>query len=270
MIDGIHVLLLEDDFAARNMMELLLRRDWRTKVTKAAKNPEELSVILDGVRKHKERIDLILIDTDIPLDPYHWMSDALSHLDQKTPVTPVLFSGIKPDAKVARMRARSNFAGYILKDEIRFSLAWAVVLAADHRIIVTPGTYELYGRENPLPHGTLILDGRRPIAGFTEQDAERARMALIFSMQRHEMADELGTSEDYSYGIVSSLFEKMGLNELFNGDVKPEQFFETHPAVHPHLEKIIEHVHRTTSKKAVDIETLAFHFLTLPEIEEIH
>ena len=270
MIDDIHVLLVEDDFEARSMMELLLRRDWRTKVTKSAKNPAELSAVLEDIRKQKEKIDLILMDTEIPLDPDHWIAEAQNQLDQKIPGTLVLYSGNDADVKVAKMWARKNFAGYILKDEIRFSVAWAVVLANDHRIIVTPGVCKLFGWENPLPPGSLIVDGRQPIAGFTEQDAERARMAFIFSMQRHEMADELGTSEDYSYGIVSGLFEKMGLNDIFKGDVKPEQYFDIHPAVRPHLKKIIDHLHRTTSKKVVDIETLAFHYITLPEIEEIH
>ena len=94
-------------------------------------------------------------------------------------------------------------------------------------------------------------------------------MAFIFSMGRREFADEEVISSDFSYGVVSALYKKMGLNDIIRGKAEPEQFFKGHPAVLSHLKKTIEHLKNTNSKKAEDKETLAFHFLTLPDIEEI-
>ena len=268
MAKEIRVLLAEDDFYARNWMEMLLRRDWRTKVSREVDSPAELSGALEDINEHNERVDLILIDTDIPHD-VKWLTEALHSLAKHSPKTAILFIGVAPNIQVAKLLTQSNFAGYVLKDEIRYSLAWAVSLAVEHHIVVTPGVCNLFEKTSPLPPGTLILDGRVPIAAFSKRDAERARMAFIFSMERHEFADELGISEDYSYGVVSALFDKMGLDDVLEADAEPEQYFGNHPAVIAHLKHTLEHLKKSKSKKAKDKETLAFHLLTLPDISEI-
>ena len=264
------VLLFEDDFFARKWMELLLRRDWRTRVVGEANNPADLNGILDDLNKHEKRVDIFLIDTDMAHDP-NWLAEALHKLKKQSPSTGIIFTGVEPNTQVSKWLGQSNFWGYILKDEIHCSLAWAVSLAAEHHIIVTPGVCNLFDGTNPLPTGTLILDGRNPIplTDFSDLEEKRARMAFIFSMGRREFADEEVISSDFSYGVVSALYKKMGLNDIIRGKAEPEQFFKGHPAVLSHLKKTIEHLKNTNSKKAEDKETLAFHFLTLPDIEEI-
>ncbi|MEI7850038.1 MAG: hypothetical protein WCK35_29870 [Chloroflexota bacterium] len=278
MVKEIRVILVEDDFYARNWMEMLLRRDWRTKVVGDAGNPVALSILLKEMQTHEERADLILIDTDIPYNN-NWLSEALDSLLKHSPKAAVLFTGVTASNQIARLRAQPNFAGFILKDEIRYALAWAVSLAAEGHTIITPGVCDSFENTNPLPRGTLILDGRNPIARFSKRDTEAARLAFMFSMERRDLADELEISEDYSYGLVSSLYEKMGLNDVLKGDVDPEQYFGNHPAVKAHLKQAFETIQKVDAKKATskknqskkikDKETLAFHLLTLPYIEEI-
>ena len=107
-------------------------------------------------------------------------------------------------------------------------------------------------------------------------------MLFIFSMERHEFADEEEITEDFSYGVVSALYEKMGLNgildilkeekaenKILNGEPTAEQYFGNHPAVMVHLKQTLEYLKSTNTKKAKDKETLAFHWLTLPDIEKI-
>jgi DNA-binding NarL/FixJ family response regulator len=268
MAKEIRVLLVEDDFYARNWMELLLRRDWRTKVVDEVKSPAELASALEEINKHNKRVDIILIDTDVPRDP-NWLVEALRNLSRHSPNTAILFTGIAPNHQVAKLLAQPNFAGYILKDEIRYSLPWAVSLAAERHMVVTPGVCELFDENNPLPPGTLILDGSQPIAALTKIEEKRSRMVFIFSMERHEFAHEEEITEDFSYGVVSALYKKLGLNNILEGEVEPEQFFGNHPAVLSHLEETLDHLNKSKSKKAKDKETLAFHLLTLPDIEEI-
>ena len=190
----IRVLIVEDDFYARTWMEMLLRRDWRTKVVREVNNPVELSIALEDVNKHNERIDYVLIDTDIPHDP-RWLAESLRSLEKHSPMTAIFYMGVAPNAQISPLRASSNFAGYILKGEICHSLAWAVSLATEGRIVVTPGVRDLFEKNYSLPSGSLILDGRKPKIAFSKSDHERARMAFILSMERHEFADELGISE---------------------------------------------------------------------------
>jgi DNA-binding NarL/FixJ family response regulator len=264
----IRVLLAEDDFYARNWMEMLLRRDLRTKLVGEVSEPAGLSAALEDINRHRERVDLILVDTDIPQSP-RWLTEVIRNCEKYSPKTAILFTGCVPNAQVARLRTSSNFVGYILKEEIRYSLAWAVSLADKERIVITPGVFNFFDKNYTFPSGSLMLDGREPIANFSKRELERARMAFIYSMERHEMAHELGISEEFSYGVVSALYDKLGLDDVLDGRVDPEQYFGSHPAVINYLKLTLEHLKRTGSKKAKNKETLAFHLFTMPDIQEI-
>ena len=238
-----------------------------------------------------ERIDLILVDTDIP-DDQRWLNQVLDILGKHSSDTTIMFTGVKPKLQVIKLMTRNNISGYVLKDEICYSLAWAVLFALDSRFVVTPGVAGMFDTDNPLPRGSLILDGRNHIATLDEKDTERARMAFMFSMERHELADELGIAEEYAYGVVSYLFEKIGLNDVLRGEVKPEDCFGSNPIVMAHIMQAIEEIQKDIEKakeytptgkisprkgkskseimpKIKEKETLAFHLLTLPEIEQI-
>ena len=264
----IRVLLVEDDFYARNWMELLLRRDLRTKLIREVADPAGLAAALEDIHRHHERVDLILIDTDIPQNP-RWLNDVLRSCEKYSPKTTILFTGCNPNMHVAQLSTMPNFAGYILKGEICYSLAWAVSLVDQGRIVITPGVRDLFAKHAVLPAGSLILDGREPIARFSKIEVERARMAFIYSMERHELAHELGISEDFSYGVVSALYDKLGLDEVLSGAVTPEEFFGSHPAVINFLQQTMAHLNGSGSRKAKNKETLAFHLFTMPEISEI-
>ncbi len=264
----IRVLLAEDDFYARNWMEMLLRRDLRTKLIGQVSEPAGLSAALEYMNRHSERVDLILIDTDIPHSP-RWLTEVLRSCEKYSPKTAILFTGCAPNAQIARLQTMSNLVGYILKGEICYSLAWAVSLASRQHIVITPGLRDVFDKNYPLPPGSLILDGREPIASLSKTDLERARMAFIYSMERHELAHELGISEDFSYGVVSALYDKLGLDHVLSGSIDPEQYFGGHPAVINYLKLTLEHLRRTGSKKAKNKETLAFHLFTMPDIQEI-
>jgi DNA-binding NarL/FixJ family response regulator len=295
MPNNAHVVIVEDDYYARHWMEMLLRRDWRTRVVKQVGSPVDLFVALADLDKHNKKVDIVLIDTDIPLDD-NWLngvmqkladynaSQFVDHEISKQKYTPpvMLFTGVNPNHKVSNLFRTPGFGGYILKDEIRYSLAWAVILAVGGKVVITPGVLKLINHAYPFPAGSLILDGRKPIpfVGLSDRETRAARLAILFSMERRELANELMITEDYSYGLISSIFEKIGLNDVLNGCASPELYFGEHPAVMIHLnaaikslKKASENNGRTTKSKTMKVkgkETLAFHLLTLPHIEEIY
>lgn len=265
----INVLLVEDDFYSRNLMELLLRRDWRTRVIGEVGNPIELTNAIEGFKNSHVQVDLVILDTEISYEP-SWLSDTLQVLAKQSPHPAILLTGVEPNIRVARLLSQPHVVGYVLKDEIRYSLPWAVSLASNKRLVITPGVSTTIERLNSAQVGTLILDGRKPIAALSELEEKRSRLVFVFSMERHEFADEEGISEDFSYGVVSSLYQKLGLNDVLEGDVDPSLYFGDHPAVLKHLKETFDFIRKTKSKKVKNKETLAFHLLTLPEIEEIY
>ena len=63
MYQEIRVAIVEDDPYARDLMALLLWRDWRTRVVAEVAHPREVRPILE-----EERPDLILLGADGPDD----------------------------------------------------------------------------------------------------------------------------------------------------------------------------------------------------------
>jgi hypothetical protein len=115
-----------------------------------------------------------------------------------------------------------------------------------------------------LPSNKLLVDGRKQLPGFTDHEAEVARFAFIFSLGRRDLADELKISEQWSYGLVSELYEKMGLSDILSGDVDLFSYIGESEIIRSHFTEIMEQL--GTSKKARDLETLAYHLITMPEI----
>jgi hypothetical protein len=273
------VLIVEDDFYALNWMELLLRRDWRTRVIEVVGNPVELSNVLwnldekfkkiyKELHHEKKLVDVILIDTDIPHDP-QWLAEMLRCVEKYSPKSAILFTGVEPVNQIVKLMALPNVFGYVLKDEIRYSLSWAVSLASEYRYVVTPGILRICTDNTPLKSGTLIMDGRKSFSHLiqgSKVDENRVRMMFLFSMQRHEVADEEGISEAYTYGVASSLYDQLRLDDILQGSIDPASLLGDHPIVLDHLKQTLEHLKKTGSKKAKDKETLAFHLLTLPDI----
>lgn len=283
MSKEVNVLIVEDDYCARSWMQMLLRRDWRTRIVGEVNCPQELARVLQDLNSHSEKIDLVLIDTEIPHDD-RWLNEVLRHLAKHNPKTMILFIGVTPDLQVVRLISQPNCGGYILKDEIRDSLAWAVSLATEKHLIITPGVAGLCEGSHLLTAGTLILNGQHPIARFSKRDAEAARMAFMISMERADLADEMRISVNYSYGLISALYKKMGLKDILQGNDEPVKDFVHHPAIKKHLSQAIEKLQKVKKENAAsqndenqdvacpkikDQETLAFHLLTLPEIEEV-
>jgi hypothetical protein len=160
-----------------------------------------------------------------------------------------------------------GFCGFILKNEIRYALGWAIALADEQQWIITPGLETYVRGLARLPH-TLVLDGRKTVHDLTEHEAEVARLALIFSMERRELSDEIKITADWSYGLVSAIYRKLGMEEILSGEVDPQEYLGRQFAENPRFKEMLKQ--SVKMRKKNDLETLAFHILCMPEIREIN
>ncbi len=255
------VLIVEDDPFAENWMALLLARDWRTRVISEAASLEGM---LAALNTREEKPNFILLNIDLLATIQDW--SMLAHLAAPliAPL-PVMLVGKNP-AMADRINAFPGLCGYVLKSEIRYGLSWAVALAEPDQWVITPGV-ETHLRRPAKPARVLALDGRKPIRDLTEREVEVARMALIFSMERRELSDEIKVSADWSYGLVSSIYHKLGLEEILSGEVDPAEYLGQAFAENLRFQEILRQA--VKSRKKNDLETLAFHILCMPEIREL-
>jgi DNA-binding NarL/FixJ family response regulator len=261
MIRDIRTFVLDRDAFVRNWITLLLARDWRTHYGGESSSVDDFVALVSG---EKPYLDVILMDDVLAADEkffrkYEASAASLPH----KPIT--IFMGLEPNPQVLKHFSSPGIGGYLLKNEIQHSIIWAVSLAVAGDWVVTPGIQDAIYQSGIYPAGKgIVLDGRTPVASLSDREKEAARMALLFSLERHDLADELNISKDWSYGMVSAIYKKLGVDEILEGEVDPSTFLGTNELVLTHLKEIIAELHG--SPKAKDIETLAFHIFTMPEI----
>jgi DNA-binding NarL/FixJ family response regulator len=261
MNKDILVAILEDDVFSRNWMALLMVRDWRTRIVGEFSNQVELcSFLNEGITS----FDILLLDVDL-LNEKFTISNICQNLNKANTTCKILLTGVAPNHKIIQHLADQRISGYVTKEEVGFSLSWIITFAYEGHWLTTPGTMKLLNNANFLmPEDSLVVDGRNSLPGFTDHEAEVARLAFIFSLGRRDLADELKISEQWSYGLVSELYKKMGLTEILSGEEDLFSYIGESAIIRRHFEEILDQL--GSSKKARDLETLAYHLLTMPEI----
>ena len=261
MPKDIQVSILEDDVFSRNWMALMLVRDWRTRLIGDFGNQSDVCEFLQDPQNH---FDVLVLDVDLFGENYS-VDDICQSLSDTHKSVKILLTGVQPDPHILRQIQDERVRGYVLKDEVGYSLSWLISFLARGHWVLTPGTYKLAYEQNfPISEKKLILSGRKSLPGFTDHEAEVARFAFIFSLGRRDLADELKISEQWSYGLVSEIYKKMGLGEILSGEEDLFSYIPESPIIRTHFEEILEQL--GTSTKARDMETLAYHLLTMPEI----
>jgi hypothetical protein len=259
------IAIVENDPFARNWMALLAARDWRTRL---AGEFDELLKIIPLLNQKASVVDLILLDTDNPRGE-DWIPQILSAISGMRHPPAVLCTGIRASSEVLSRLDHPCFVGYILKNEINFSLAWAIDIGLTGKWVVTEGVRSLAADIRfALPHPCVVMDGRKTLQStLSKHQAEVSRLAFLFSMERRELADELGIVEDWSYGLVSQIYEQLGVKDIINDEESVQSYFGDQPMIQAHIEKI--RAAGKNSIKAHDLETLAFHIITMPEMVEL-
>ena len=266
MPKDLNVLLIEDDPFARDLMGMLMARDWRTRVIAEAGTEEEVRVLLGS---RVQRFDALIVDTEVPGDAdWPFRIAAIARGADSPPE--VVFTGTRPSAGILEKVIAFKHGGYLMKPEIRYSLVSAVAFASKRdRFVITPSVYrEALQARTELPSPTFVLDGRQPTHNLTPREAEIARLAILFNHPHRELSDELLIRADQVAKHVSNVYTKLGLDQILSGEIAPEAFFEDRMILN-RFREILDRVQANGARrKTADMATLAFHLLTVPEVVE--
>jgi len=260
MAKDILVSLLSDDLFSLNWMSLLIVRDWRTRVFTEG---ELVNPLQENEAESIQRVDVVVADLDSFVQNTNLFTNLNRYLAEN-PSLLVVGVGSRVEPFFFQRIPAKRIGGYLLKSEISSSLGWAVSFAYEGSLVFTPGAHQTafnLGFKSTKPERVVKS---RVYPGMTERQSEIARLAIIFSVGRRDLADELKISDQWSYGVVSELYEKLGLNELAQDKEDLLAYLENDPMIRIHIEEILAEL--GNSKKARDLETLAFHIITFPEL----
>jgi DNA-binding NarL/FixJ family response regulator len=260
-------IIVEDDPFACDLMGLLLARDWRTHVVAelGLGTEAELKKILAG---QAHPIDVVLIDTETPVDP-RWPGRAAQIALSAQPAPAVLYTCTRPEAGMLEHLPHSDKGGFLVKNEILYALASAVCAAGKGEWVITPGV-QIMGSRAGIPTTTRLMSCSTPVARFTRREKDILRLGILLNLSQRDIADELVVSQDFVSEIMGQLYEKLGLHDILSGTTPLEDYFSDE-SILEHCRSILNQVpHLETEKtqhKAPWMATLAFHLLTAPIID---
>lgn len=262
MKQDILVALYSEDSYALNWMSLLVVRDWRTRVVIEATSAPQFMTELEQEHQY---IDVIVLDLDL-ISNFYQIASQINDYSQSSRQKPkVIGLSSGPYPTFFKEIQAELIAGILLKNEISMSLGWAISFAAEGSQVYSPQAIDIAWKANfPIEKSKLVLHSRS-YPGLTDRQSEIARLAIIFSIGRRDLADELKISDQWSYGVVSELYDQLGLGEILDETQQFKSILESDKVIKAHIDEILEDL--GTSKKARDLETLAFHLLTMPVIE---
>ena len=267
MAKDINVLVVEEDLYSRDMMTMLLTRDWRTRVVGEL---HSYDLISDFIAQPMQPLDVILIGLETTGD-WDWPVKVLEDLLILPDPPVVLFAGTNLESSIAKELDKPTFGGFLLKSEIAYSIASAVALTYQGNCVITPGVKGI-ARNQTFTKPVLVLNGSHKVVNFSRRESEIIHLGILFNMSQRDLADELLIGTDWISETMSNIYEKLGLREILSGELPLELYFEDEVVI-AHFERVLDRGKGTSNtgklRRTPWMSTLAFHLLTVPEVDEL-
>jgi DNA-binding NarL/FixJ family response regulator len=190
---NLKVILFDTDFYALQSINGYLAWDRRTRVTFMA---ETISDLWDYLRRTPaaELPDIVIIDAD-HLGGAGNLRDTIERLKQKLPHGRVICLAQHIDPLLVEAAADSGASAFMLKQEVRYQIAWSIVYSLKHDFVVTPGVARACSRLfNTRIFHAAVLPESRDYPELTERIKQALRLCVVEGMPAHLAADEMGIS----------------------------------------------------------------------------
>jgi DNA-binding NarL/FixJ family response regulator len=256
-----NIVVVEDDTYALHMMGMLLARDWRTRIMDEIGGGEplgEISKRLAKFTRDQVHIDLAIIDSEMPGEPQKPL--LVAGLFQKMSPRPrLVFTATRSDPVFLKQATELlDFSGYLLKNEVMFTLAEAAVRASAKAIVTTSGVEDEL--RQLLPSRDIhVMCSDDPFSALSAREKDIARLGILYNMAEQELADELLIEPSYVANVMSTLYEILGVHEIARGEKSPLDFFDD-PVILTKIERYLPG--GTSRRRAANLPAIAFHLLT--------
>jgi DNA-binding NarL/FixJ family response regulator len=190
---NLKVVIFDSDYYALHAINSYLAWDRRTRVTFMTNKLERLWQYLDEVSV-AEQPDVIILDADHFGGPGP-ASQTMRRMLKAVPDVMLMCMVQSIDPALMDVAAQVGARAFLLKDEVRMQLAWAIVYAREHDLTVTASIARnsKASREKRL-YNASILPEQRDYPEMTNRVRQAIRLCVIEGMPANLAADEMGIS----------------------------------------------------------------------------
>jgi len=211
------VLILDTDYYARQAINSYLAWDRRTRVVHLA---DTLESVRSYVANHQrtEWPDVVLLDA-LAADSPAELAVLVKQLEDTIPNVMTLVLDRRLNMETLHAVAGVNANGYLLRDELRIRVAWAIVWAQHHDFVVTAGVKAALSEEF---EGRLfraeVVPEMREYPELTERIRQALQLCVVEGMSAELAADEMGISP---HTVRSYIKEGYRILEAYDDTIYP-------------------------------------------------
>jgi DNA-binding NarL/FixJ family response regulator len=221
---NLKVLILDTDFFARQAINSYLAWDRRTRVVHLA---ETMDSVVDYVRSRPqtEWPDVVLLDAlsaDTPDD----LAALVKHIENTIPNVMTLVLDRKLNMDTLRACVNANVDGYLIRNEVRIRIAWAIVWAREHDFVVTESVKEALKDEF---EGRLfrakVIPQRRQYPELTDRVRQALQLCVVEGMSAELAADEMGISPHTVRSYIKEGYRILEAHDdtVYPADMSPQE-----------------------------------------------
>ncbi len=213
MVSGIgdvnlKVLVMDTDFYALQSINGYLAWDRRTRVTHLCESVDEMWAIIENTPL-AELPDVVVIDADHVGGPEP-LRQIITRLRQQIEDVGVICLAQFAVPELVEAAAESQAKGYLLKQEARYQIAWAIVYAMNNDFIVTESIHKACEAVfNSRIFRATVLPEQRQYPELTDRIRQAIQLCVVDGMPAHLAADEMGISLHTIRGYIKEGYRIM-------------------------------------------------------------
>lgn len=190
----IRVLIIDDDYYAREALRALVARDQRTRVLDAVGGAAEATAALDTAASHHEpHPEVILLDVRLG-EAATGGIDAIPTLKERCPACRILMTSVSNEPATVSAAVKAGADGYVWKNESTAGIA-----------------DELLGTLTDLgDYATEVLPAEPEFRDLTEAIRKTLYLYCFCGMSAKEIADELMVSVNTVNSRIKTAYQVLG------------------------------------------------------------
>ena len=207
----LQVLIVDDDYYAREALRALVARDSRARVWDVVSSIPAALTSLETPGNRPLMPDVALLDVRLAEGERAGI-EGITPLRECAPGIRILITSVSADDDTVLAAVRAGADGYVWKNETAEGIANAVVSVAEGRFVLSRsvadgllGTVSLVGS-----YATEVLPERRDYAELTENVRKTLYLYCVAGLSAREIADELQVSVNTVNSRIKAAYAALG------------------------------------------------------------
>ncbi len=211
MHDSIYVLIVDDDYYARDAMRALVARDSRTRVWDAVESMPAALALLGKAKDRPPFPDVALLDVRLAEGERAGI-EGIGQMRAASASIRLLVTSVSADDDTVLAAVHAGADGYVWKNETAERIANAIVDVAEGRFVLSRSIADhLLGTIEGLgTYATTVLPDRPEWLDLTENVRKTLYLYCVAGLSAKEIADELQLSVNTVNARIKAAYAALG------------------------------------------------------------